>query len=706
MKKKIIKRGDLAQARHMKFLDKLEAQAILGFRFLMDNLLKEVKKNLKKEKLAKSDDDFTKLPSGWTGEVPTINIDLEEMLNKILDKHMKALEWILLGGYADKDAIKAAKDIGLTKIMIPGVTPSAYLQSLDTHRQHHEMVTGEEAPEIPNNIIKISFDQIKNRCVRVAEEFGTKFKNRILDSLEQIIKQKNFDNLNAAHKEVIDKLPVDGAQSALESVAEELDDNLQLREVTKAINEVAEKMESDWSRTVKQESAMSSAVGTHQSILEIYGNDNDDVTVIIEGFYDSKICDFCLNASKKPDGSFKKYKMKDFKASGYNMNKKKSNWELCIAPFHYNCFVADMDVLTNEGWKQWPSVTGKEKFLSVNLETGNAEWVDATKLIIQHYHGPIDWFSSRNCDIATTPNHNHVIRFRKKQHGRADSDNWKLVPGNELPNHDFNFLATIPSWQGEHATTITVADTIFNSSQFMKFLGIYMSEGNTSMVRGNYQIKISQKKFYNEFLEIAKTLFDKIWAGRDAFYIPLTDNPKLGKWFADLGKSNEKFIPEHLKSLSRPLLEDFLLYYRMGDGSLRNNKILSRQKKHSTSELFFTSSDKLSADIGELLLKCGYRPSYSKLDAKIIKHKNGTYTIKHPCWVIRKSLSGSYSKQNTIKENMHYNGLVYDVELKKNHTLIVRRNGRVTVSGNCRCTLIYVPRGFDVDNNGNFISKT
>jgi len=338
MKKlKRINKASLAQAKHMKFLDKLENQAVLGFRFVMEHLSKDIKKALKKKKLAKSDDDFTKLPEGWTGEVPQINIDLNEMLNAALVRHMKALEWVLLGGYADKAAVAAAKEIGLTKVMVPGVTPSAYLQSLDTHRDHHEMVTGEEAPEIPNNIIKISFDQLKNRCTRVVDEFGTKLKNRILDSLEQSVKQVNFDNLNTAHKEAIDRLPVSGAKDAIESIAEDLDENLEMKEVTKALDDVAEKMEVDWSRTVKTESSMSSAVGTHQAILEIYGTENDDVTVIVEGFYDDKICDWCYEASKKPDGSFKKYKMSDFMASGYNFSRKKSDWKLCIPKFHYNC---------------------------------------------------------------------------------------------------------------------------------------------------------------------------------------------------------------------------------------------------------------------------------------------------------------------------------------------------------------------------------
>lgn len=35
-----------------------------------------------------------------------------------------------------------------------------------------------------------------------------------------------------------------------------------------------------------------------------------------------------------------------------------------------------------------------------------------------------------------------------------------------------------------------------------------------------------------------------------------------------------------------------------------------------------------------------------------------------------------------------YDGMVYDVELERNHTLFIRYNGKVMLSGNCRCTII------------------
>ena len=44
---------------------------------------------------------------------------------------------------------------------------------------------------------------------------------------------------------------------------------------------------------------------------------------------------------------------------------------------------------------------------------------------------------------------------------------------------------------------------------------------------------------------------------------------------------------------------------------------------------------------------------------------------------------------------VQYDDSIYDVELERNHTLVIRRKGKVVVSGNCRCTLMNVPTGFD-----------
>ena len=45
-----------------------------------------------------------------------------------------------------------------------------------------------------------------------------------------------------------------------------------------------------------------------------------------------------------------------------------------------------------------------------------------------------------------------------------------------------------------------------------------------------------------------------------------------------------------------------------------------------------------------------------------------------------------------------YEGFICDVELEKYHTLFIRRNGKVCISGNCRCDLRYIPKGYVWDD--------
>lgn len=62
-------------------------------------------------------------------------------------------------------------------------------------------------------------------------------------------------------------------------------------------------------------------------------------------------------------------------------------------------------------------------------------------------------------------------------------------------------------------------------------------------------------------------------------------------------------------------------------------------------------------------------------------------------------LKSKYSYRHTmIEEWVDYKDYIYDVELERNHTLIVRRGGKVAVSGNCRCHMHPIPNGYVWDD--------
>src|ERR1700748_1905844 len=384
------------------------------------------------------------------------------------------------------------------------------------------------------------------------------------------------------------------------------------------------------------------------------------------------------------------FKVNDLIANGSNIGRKTSEWKAVCGCTHPFCFDDQTEVLTDQGWKFFKDLDTTEKFLSVDLETGNAEYLKAINYIGYYYSGYLDSFQSNNFDLVTTKNHRHVIHTSKIKKDR-------LIPGDLLPKN-FSFLRSIPNWIGEdYLKGIKIGRSNFKTKDFFEFMGYYLSEGNISKTKkGQWQLKITQEKkdTYELMNNCIIQNFDKVWSGKDAIYILLKDK-KIIDFFIKLGKSKQKTIPEVIKLGSKNLLNIFINAYIAGDGSVREreNKYLGYVSKE---KVIYTSSIKMVSDLSEVILKLGLRPSFHEESEKIIKHHNGSYKSCRMFTV--RICNNKYSTTNHIeRKDVLYDGYVYDVELEKYNTLFVRRNNKVTLSGNCRCTIFRKPEGYKWD---------
>ena len=165
-------------------------------------------------------------------------------------------------------------------------------------------------------------------------------------------------------------------------------------------------------------------------------------------------------------------------------------------------------------------------------------------------------------------------------------------------------------------------------------------------------------------------------------------NKELGEELSKFGKCTTKFIPDNIKELNPELIRIFLIAYSKADGTLKKGKIWKGYKFNDSIQ-FFTSSDKLASDLGELILKAGGRPSYylNKCAGKEIEFRNGVYTINKDVWTIRWNTQVHNYLYNMEIADIEYDDSVYCVEVPKYHTLLVRRNGKVCWSGNCRTVI-------------------
>lgn len=323
--KKAIRFRKLAHQSHATFLEDLEIMADIAYADIARKMVVEITALLKKEKLAKSEGP----KRGWTGEVPKIEMDFMGQIDGTLDKYMGALRYILLGKLAGKAAEKAAEDVGIINKIIPGVVPSAYLNSIDTHREHFHALFGKDAKPIRKDLMKESLEQIDRRTSKFADESLLRLKNRIEEALEIQMQMINGLNLAQAHKEAHE------LDEVSKKIVEEFRPSKE--EFEEALEEATDSYRKDWNRMVNADAGLASAVATHQAVAEIYGTDDADVKVAFVALRDEKTCKFCRRVSRHSSGEFRLYGLGDFKPAGYNYGKKHDDWALCIPPAHPNC---------------------------------------------------------------------------------------------------------------------------------------------------------------------------------------------------------------------------------------------------------------------------------------------------------------------------------------------------------------------------------
>jgi len=353
-------------------------------------------------------------------------------------------------------------------------------------------------------------------------------------------------------------------------------------------------------------------------------------------------------------------------------------------PLHPNCYSKDTEVYTDQGWKHFYELNGKEKCLSLNPNSFNLGWQPIKQIINYQHTGKMHYFHSRSLDILVTPDHAMFVKKRWDQRmGRKDK--YQFIPAKDLPHEAIIYRSS--RWQGEEKEYIKTGNLTLPIEAYCRLMGYYLSEGCVNRRKKLcYQICISQhqQEKLSQMHSDLSWLPLRISKAKSALYIFHID---LGRYLEQFGKSHERYVPEDIKRLSPRLIDIFLDAYCLGDGSIDEGK-LWKGGKFKDSRIFFTSSPKLAEDIGELILKMGKRPSFYKLKTKgkICHFRNGDYKINHDIWRITECHRSA--SQNFKRDIIDYNDPVYCVELPEWHTLWVRRNGKTAWCGNCMCTIV------------------
>lgn len=443
----------------------------------------------------------------------------------------------------------------------------------------------------------------------------------------------------------------------------------------------------DWNRIVETEYQGVFNMGRVQS----YMREGDGPNTLIYFDVYPAACRHCIRLYLTAGiGSEPKlFTAEELIGNGTNIGRRVADWKpTIITAVHPFCYDDKVEVLTNKGWKFFKDLDKTELFLSINPETGEGEYVPAVAWINQYYEGDMVYRKSKCFDLANTPNHVHVGRKHGQKH-------ISLVNESDIKDN-FSFLSHIPSWKGIDTPFIVIDNKKYDTNLFCEFLGYYLSEGsftewgdkNRTIPRRRVNISQKKSEAKEKIIKCCRALFKNVIVTKERIEFNLNkENDKdLIHIIRSFGHAHEKYVPDFIKELSPKYIKIFLDAFLLSDSTVHRG-VLYDGYQCKPQRIYSTSSVKLKDDLGELLLKVGKCPSFKNRGKSIYhcKKQKKDYLARYDQWNVAE-LNSKYRYGKVMKKEIKpYKGFIYDVELEKNHTLVVRRNDNVCVSGNCRC---------------------
>lgn len=351
--------------------------------------------------------------------------------------------------------------------------------------------------------------------------------------------------------------------------------------------------------------------------------------------------------------------------------------------WHPQCYSSDTEVYTNDGWKFFKDVKKSDTILTLNPKTYDLEYSKIAMMQNRMHTGDMIHFYNRSLDILVTPNHDMLVNYKDD----AKKREFRRIKAKDCGKTQPIYRSS--EWVGDSSKNINIDGVELCFNEFCKFMGYWLSDGSLGgSLGGKYEIVIAQQNDnrVNIFNCINNLGFKARYnSGRVEF-----NNKSMYDYLKQFGHSQDKFVPNEIKNSTKESIGEFLNAFISCDGHTSKPKTFVGNRgnlcipKEGT-RCYYTTSKRLSDDIGELILKIGKRPSFHirKCKGDIKEFKNGTYTINNNLITISECNSIRATQYN--KEVVEYNDYVYDLTLAKNNTMYIRRNGKCFWGSNCMC---------------------
>jgi pyruvate/2-oxoacid:ferredoxin oxidoreductase beta subunit len=343
------------------------------------------------------------------------------------------------------------------------------------------------------------------------------------------------------------------------------------------------------------------------------------------------------------------------------------------------CYIPGTKILTQNGFKNVENINTKDIIWSINPKNMKMEKSTIVKMHKYNYKNKIvsvnhnfvhfDVSLLHNVPVYNKLNNKVEVIKAHKLLNYSRSDKINIITGNLKWDGKDQQYFTLPSVKYNKISGNKVILNKIKMKNWLSFLGYWISEGHLSKKskkREKYNTFIAQtkKKTITNITNCLNKIKFNYWYSTDRFII---SNQQLWTYLTQFGKAKDKFIPLEFKELSNKYLKILLDALIEGDGTVI-------KRKNSTAYSYSTISPILKDDVIEIALKLGYRVH---LDER--KRKNRfEYAISFSDY--KPTNLANLRKKNI--SSYDYNGKIYCPELKKNHIMIIEKDGRISLNMN------------------------
>lgn len=366
------------------------------------------------------------------------------------------------------------------------------------------------------------------------------------------------------------------------------------------------------------------------------------------------------------------------------------------------CFDDETEILTDEGWKLFDSLSHQERVLTFNPLTGASEWQHPYGYFADDYTGSMIVAEGRDLSLRVTPDHRIYGRFLR----RIDSADAFVSAQSLLKSAPFCVPLALGTWVGEVPEEIRLPDyevsqklsnqfsaaygtrtrtltRVFIGRQVLalaKLLAYYVTEGTADSVGDDIRYLVVYGDHYQEVAAICSELGLKC---------SFTVDPRNGCQKIRIGGGRQlaRYVAQQCGKLSyEKRLPRWVLDLPVADLSAIWDILVATDGTVSKGgqELTISTSKTLFDQAQEILVKMGSATSTSMITAK---HRPGALIqSRRDCYITRRKLRrfAVLNNENSSAEvrEEQYSGRIYCVATR-NGVVCVRRAGKVSWSGNC-----------------------